>query len=186
MADRYQQFADSPPGRFMVRRLGLPQPTELRRGPELFDGPVLAGGADSVRDVITRIGLSLRQSDQYSGLIFDATRITATHDLRDVYDFFQPAVRDLAPCGRAIVVGSGEGVAQRALEGFVRSLAKELRHGATAQLVYATPGADLESTLRFLLSGRSAYVSGQVIRVGDAVKNAPPDWAHRWPGRPRR
>jgi 3-oxoacyl-[acyl-carrier protein] reductase len=177
MADRYQQFADSPPGRFMVRRLGLPQPAELRRGPELFDGPVLAGGADAVRDVITRIGLSLRQSDQYSGLVFDATRITATHDLRDVYDFFQPAVRDLAPCGRAIVVGSGEGVAQRALEGFVRSLAKEVRHGATAQLVYATPGADLESTLRFLLSGRSAYVSGQVIRVGDARKDAPADWA---------
>src|SRR3954471_1675035 len=118
MADRYQQFADSPPGRFMVRRLGLPQPAELRRGPELFDGPVLAGGADSVRDVITRIGLPLRQSDQYSGLIFDATRITATRDLRDVYDFFQPAVRDLAPCRRAIVVGRDETPthpAQRAL-----------------------------------------------------------------------
>jgi 3-oxoacyl-[acyl-carrier protein] reductase len=180
MVDRYQQFADSPPGRFMVRRLGLPQPADLRRGPELFDGPVLAGGADSVRDVITRIGLPMRQSDRYSGLIFDATRIAATRDLRDVYDFFQPAVRDLAPCGRAIVVGRDEiptHPAQRALEGFVRSLAKEVRHGATAQLVYATPGADLESTLRFLLSGRSAYVSGQVIRVGDAVKNAPADWA---------
>jgi 3-oxoacyl-[acyl-carrier protein] reductase len=176
MADRYQQFAESPPGRFMVRRLGLPQPAELRRGPELFDGPVLVGGADTVRDVITRIGLPLRQADQYSGLIFDATRITATRDLRDVYDFFQPVVRDLAPSGRAIVLGNGEGVAQRALEGFVRSLGKELRHGATAQLVYATSGADLESTLRFLLSGRSAYVSGQVIRVGDAVKNAPAEW----------
>src|ERR1044072_9084112 len=176
MADRYQQFADSPPGRFMVRRLGLPQPAELRRGPELFDGRVLVGGADSVRDVITRIGLPMRRSERYSGLIFDATRVTSTRDLREVYDFFQPVVRDLAPSGRAIVVGNGEGVAQRALECFVRSLAKEVRHGATAQLVYATPGADLESTLRFLLSGRSAYVSGQVIRVGDAVKNTPADW----------
>ena len=176
MADRYQQFADSPPGRFMVRRLGLPQPAELRRGPELFDGPVLVGGADSLRDVITRIGLPVRRSERYSGLIFDATRVSSTRDLRDVYDFFQPVVRDLAPSGRAIVVGNGQGVAQRALEGFVRSLAKEVRHGATAQLVYATPGADLESTLRFLLSGRSAYVSGQVIRVGDAVKNTPASW----------
>jgi 3-oxoacyl-[acyl-carrier protein] reductase len=176
MADRYQQFADSPPGRFMVRRLGLPQPAELRRGPELFDGPVLVGGADSVRDVITRIGLPVRRSERYSGLIFDATRVRSTRDLRDVYNFFQPVVRDLAPSGRAIVVGNGEGVAQRALEGFVRSLAKEVRHGATAQLVYATPGADLESTLRFLLSGRSAYVSGQVIRVGDAVKSTPASW----------
>jgi 3-oxoacyl-[acyl-carrier protein] reductase len=152
---------------------------ELRRGPELFDGPVLVGGADSVREVITRIGLPMRLADQYSGLIFDATRLTATRDLRDVYDFFQPVVRELAPCGRAIVVGRNEipaHPAQRALEGFVRSLGKELRHGATAQLVYATPDADLESTLQFLLSGRSAYVSGQVIRVGDAVRNAPADW----------
>jgi 3-oxoacyl-[acyl-carrier protein] reductase len=176
MADRYQQFADSPPGRFMIRRLGLPQPTDLRRGPALFDGPVLVGGAASVRDVITRMGLETRTAEQYSALIFDATRLTATRDLRDAYDFFGPAIRDLAPSGRAIVVGSGEGVAQRALEGFVRSLGKEVRHGATANLVYATPEADLESTLRFLLSGRSAYVSGQVIRVGDAVRNVPDDW----------
>jgi 3-oxoacyl-[acyl-carrier protein] reductase len=176
MADRYQQFADSPPGRFMIRRLGLPQPAELRRGPELFDGPVLVGGATSVREVITRIGLDSRTAEQYSALIFDATELTATRDLRDAYDFFQPVIRDLAPSGRAIVVGNGEGVAQRALEGFVRSLGKEVRHGATANLVHASPEADLESTLRFLLSGRSAYVSGQVIRVGDAVKNAPADW----------
>src|SRR5215510_7159242 len=109
MADRYQQFADSPPGRFMVRRLGLPQPAELRRGPELFDGPVLVGGAASVRDVITRIGLPLDGSEPYSALIFDATRLSAIRDLRDAYDFFQPVVRELAPSGRAIVIGNGDG-----------------------------------------------------------------------------
>ena len=177
MADRYQQFVDSPPGRFMTRRLGLPQPAPLRRGPDLFDGPVLVGGGSVVREVLARIGAHvLDNADEYDALIFDATRIAATRDLRDVYTFFQPAIRSLAPSGRAIVVGSGEGVAQRALEGFVRSLGKEVRAGATAQLVYAAPEADLESTLRFLLSGRSAYVSGQVIRVRAAVKNAPRDW----------
>jgi 3-oxoacyl-[acyl-carrier protein] reductase len=177
MADRYQQFVDSPPGRFMTRRLGLPQPATLRRGPELFDGPVLLGGAGTVRESLTRIGAHVQDhADTYDAVIFDATRVTATRDLRDVYDFFQPAVASLAPSGRAIVVGSGEGVAQRALEGFVRSLGKEVRHGATAQLVCAEHDADLESTLRFLLSGRSAYVSGQVIRVKAAVKNAPADW----------
>ena len=35
---------------------------------------------------------------------------------------------------------------------------------------------DLESTLRFLLSGRSAYVSGQVIRVGERSAHVPDDW----------
>jgi 3-oxoacyl-[acyl-carrier protein] reductase len=177
MADRYQQFVDSTPGRFMTRRLGLPQPAPLRRGPELFDGPVLVGGGTKVRDVLTRIGAHVQDhADEYDALIFDATRLAGTRDLRDVYNFFQPVIRSLAPSGRAIVIGTGDGVAQRALEGFVRSLGKELCAGATAQLVYAEPEADLESTLRFLLSGRSAYVSGQVIRVREAVKNAPEDW----------
>jgi 3-oxoacyl-[acyl-carrier protein] reductase len=177
MTDRYQQFADSPPGRFMIRRLGLPQPAPLRRGPDLFDGPVLLGGGDSLRAVLTRIGADVQDhADSYDALIFDATRVASTRDLRDVFDFFQPVVASLAPSGRAIVVGTGDGVAQRALEGFVRSLGKEVRHGATAQLIYAEPDADLESTLRFLLSGRSAYVCGQTICVRAAVKNAPTDW----------
>ena len=177
MADRYSKFVDTPPGRFVVRRLGLPQPSPLRRGPDLFDGPVLVGGGGTVREVLTRIGAQVQDhADEHDALIFDATRVASTRDLRDVFDFFQPVIRSLEPSGRAIVVGTGEGVAQRALEGFVRSLGKELRAGATAQLIYAEPDADLESTLRFLLSGRSAYVSGQVIRVRAAVTNAPADW----------
>jgi 3-oxoacyl-[acyl-carrier protein] reductase len=175
MADRYQQFVDSPPGRFMVRRLGLPQPAPLRRGPALLDGPILLGGALDTRDLLARLGFEIRpDAEQYAALIYDASRITRTSELRDVYEFFHPAMAQLRPSGRLIVLGSGEGVAQRALEGFVRSAGKEVRHGATANLVYAAAGADLESTLRFFLSGRSAYVSGQVIRV-DATPADPPD-----------
>jgi 3-oxoacyl-[acyl-carrier protein] reductase len=47
------------------------------------------------------------------------------------------------------------------------------------QLVYVAPGAEdqLDSTLRFLLSPRSAYVSGQVVRVGAGVSPTPEiDW----------
>ncbi len=74
--------------------------------------------------------------------------------------------------------GRRQAVAQRALEGFVRSAAKELRQGATGQLVYVAPGgeANAESTLRFLLSAKSAYVSGQVIRIGAGEKRDPLDW----------
>jgi 3-oxoacyl-[acyl-carrier protein] reductase len=175
MADRYQQFADSPPGRFMVRRLGLPQPSELQRGPAFVEGPVLAEGALRLPpglDVHDRV----RDGVRYGALIYDATGVARTADLRGVYDFFHDTIRQLAPSGRLVVVGTGEGVAQRALEGFVRSAGKEVRAGATAQLVYASKDADLESTWRFLLSGRSAYVSGQVIRVGPAVRDAPADW----------
>jgi 3-oxoacyl-[acyl-carrier protein] reductase len=54
-----------------------------------------------------------------------------------------------------------------------------VRRGATAQLIYVAPGAEgqLESTLRFFLSAKSAYVSGQVVRIGSPL--APweaPDW----------
>ena len=161
----------------MVRRLGLPQPTPLRRGSDLFDGPVLLGGTLGTRDTLERLGFEIRpDAERYSALIFDASRITRTRELREVYDFFSDTIRQLAPSGRLIVIGSGDGVAQRALEGFVRSAGKEVRHGATANLVYAAPGADLESTLRFLLSGRSAYVSGQVIRVGAAPADTPGAW----------
>jgi len=47
------------------------------------------------------------------------------------------------------------------------------------QLVYVAQGAEkeIDSTLRFLLSARSAYVSGQVIRVGKGVAPLPEiDW----------
>jgi 3-oxoacyl-[acyl-carrier protein] reductase len=187
MADRYQQFADSPAGRFMVPRLGLPQPVPLRRGPALVDGPVLLGGGDRLRGLLERIGLDVRdrasEGDRYGALVLDASRIVRTADLRELYDFFHPVIRSLAPSGRLVVVGTGDGVAQRALEGFVRSAGKEVRHGATAQLVYAAPDADLESTMRFLLSGRSAYVSGQVVRVGEAVPDAPADWSRPLDGK---
>ncbi len=188
MADRYQQFADSPPGRFMVRRLGLPQPTPLQRGPAFVGGPVLVGGdgpwVEPIRRVLAACGIpQAGDAESYGALVLDASGIERSGDLRAAYDFFHPAIRSLAPCGRLLVVGSGDSVAQRALEGFVRSAAKEVRHGATAQLVHAEPEADLESTLRFLLSGRSAYVSGQVIRVGGAVPDAPEHWSRPLDGK---
>jgi 3-oxoacyl-[acyl-carrier protein] reductase len=80
-------------------------------------------------------------------------------------------------------------VAQRAIEGFTRSVAKEIgAKGSTAQLVRVAIGGEgaTESTLRFLLSARSAYVDGQVIEVGpldegDVVE--PGDWERPLAGR---
>jgi 3-oxoacyl-[acyl-carrier protein] reductase len=98
-----------------------------------------------------------------------------------------PVIRSLRPSGRVIVLGSepsvtdpAQAAAQQALEGFVRSVGKEARHGTTAQLVRLAPGAEtaMESTLRFLLSARSAYVSGQVINVSAAAVPEVADWEH--------
>jgi 3-oxoacyl-[acyl-carrier protein] reductase len=111
----------------------------------------------------------------FKALVFDASGIRSSEQLVQAYAFFHPTIRRLRPCGRVIVLGTApehvaepqEAIAQRALEGLVRSIAKEVGRGATGQLVYVAPGAEgqLESTLRFLLSPKSAYVSGQVVRI---------------------
>ena len=63
----------------------------------------------------------------------------------------------------------------QALDGISRTVGKELRKGATANLVQVgadvTPAA-LASTLGFLLQGRSAFVDGQTWRV--TAVDAPP------------
>ena len=72
----------------------------------------------------------------------------------------------MQPSGRVIVLGGG----RRALEGFTRSLGKEIgpSRGATVNLIHVEEGAEdqLGATLRFFLTPRSAYVSGQVAHVG--------------------
>jgi 3-oxoacyl-[acyl-carrier protein] reductase len=123
---------------------------------------------------------------RWKALVFDATGISHSGELRELWAFFHPTIRRLAPSGRLIVLGTPpedcsaprEATAQRALEGFVRSAAKEVRYGATADLVYVSPGSEerLGSTLRFFLSPRSAYVSGQVARVGEGREVPEIDW----------
>jgi 3-oxoacyl-[acyl-carrier protein] reductase len=100
---------------------------------------------------------------KFKALVFDATGIETSSDLVELQRFFHPTIRRVLPSGRVIVFGGGK----RALEGFTRSLGKEIGRGATVQLVHVEPGAEdgIGSTLRFLLSPRSAYVSGQVVRV---------------------
>jgi len=191
MTDRYQQFARSGLGRQIVRRLGLPNPTPLRRyrdGQPALDGPALVGGAGRMVDTVQSVvkDLDVTEGERPGALIFDATDLDDPARLRGLYDFFHPVIRTINTCGRVIVLGTppkGSGrdaVAQRALEGFTRSVGKELSRGATVQLVYVEPGheAAAESTLRFLLSAKSAFVDAQVIRVGthggDTV--VPDDW----------
>ncbi len=186
MSDRYRGFASTSIGQLLVKNLGLPNPTSLERwspGAVLVDGLVVTGGngrvAATLPSMLDDLGIasteSLEEGARAKGLVFDATAITDAADLVALQEFFTPLMRRLDSCPRVVVFGtppelaSGpELIAQRALEGFTRSLGKEIGHGGTVQLVYVAPKAEkaTASTLAFLLSPKSAYVSGQVIRIG--------------------
>ena len=60
MPDRYQSFTQSGPGGFLTKRLGMPQPTRLRRyepGQPLLDGPALLGAAEGGRLIEATAGV---------------------------------------------------------------------------------------------------------------------------------
>ncbi|MEP9383507.1 3-oxoacyl-ACP reductase [Nocardioides sp. KR10-350] len=186
MSDRYQSFTQTPIGKLLVKNLGLPNPTPLERyaaGDPLVKGTVLVGGrgrlAESLPGLLDTLGIATTgtagEGQRFKGLVFDASGLTSSEDLIALQEFFTPVLRSLETCPRVVVIGTppetvkgSERVAQRALEGFTRSLGKEIGRGGTVQLVYVAEGFEQSvlSTLGFLLSPKSAYVSGQVVRIG--------------------
>jgi 3-oxoacyl-[acyl-carrier protein] reductase len=200
--DLFSQVVNSGPGSFLAKQLGVPQPQALRRyraGEPALAGSLLVGGegrvAEPLRSALAddyelvRNNLGGRWADSFGGLVFDATGITTPEGLEALHEFFTPVLRNLGACGRVVVIGTtpdqtgsvDERIAQRALEGFTRSLGKELQRGATIGLVYLAADAKpavtgLESTVRFLLSAKSAYVDGQVFYVGAEDSAPPADW----------
>ncbi|MEC7520795.1 MAG: 3-oxoacyl-ACP reductase [Myxococcota bacterium] len=125
------------------------------------------------------------------GLLFDATGIASPDELKSLHDFFHPLVGRVSRSGRAVILarpqraaarppgGAAAPASQPAHEGFVRSLAKEIgRRGATAHVVYVDEGAEgrAPALLRWLLSPRSAFVSGQPFHLSmEAAKGGGTD-----------
>lgn len=117
-------------------------------------------------------------------LLLDGTGLEGPDALRALYEFFHAWLPRLRANGRVIVLGrppesltnAGRAAAAAALEGFARSIAKEVgRRGSTAHVVYVGEHAHdrAQPLLRFLLSERSAFLTGQPWRVTDQV--AAPD-----------
>ncbi|MFJ4558914.1 3-oxoacyl-ACP reductase [Streptomyces massasporeus] len=180
MADRYLRLTGTAPGRFLTRRLGLPQPAALTRWSA--ERPTLDGGllhltagrsALGLAPVLARTPTGRDGSGRTAAVVLDATGVRDVEALAEVHAALHPVVRSVAASGRVVVLGAPldpadhhQAAAQQALEGFTRSLGKEIGRGRTVNLVRLTDAAAAESTLRFLLSPKSAYVSGQVIEVG--------------------
>jgi 3-oxoacyl-[acyl-carrier protein] reductase len=160
--------------------------------------PQWMGVANQAGLMTGRWGTDGKPGEKVKALVFDATGMEDSSQSDAIYNFFHDAARSVLPCGRVIVLGRPpegcktprQATIQRALEGLTRALAKELKRAIAVQLVYVAEGAEdqLESTLRFLLSPRSAYVSAQVVRVGLPVGPvcAAIDWNQPLAGKKRR
>jgi 3-oxoacyl-[acyl-carrier protein] reductase len=170
----------------LVQRLGVPRIPLLRRyspGQPLLDGPALVGVigagrfAEPIGALLTASGVAEASVDgKVAAVVLDASASRTVDDLAQVEEFLAPTMRRLRPSGRVLLIApepdpddvEAAAVAQ-AFDGLIRSIGKELRAGATANLLVTDPATDpaaLEASVRFFLSARSAYVDGQVVRIG--------------------
>lgn len=175
------------------------------------DGALLLGGEGSLASAVAGFGKRLSDSlfasregqfelprwtaehgPKLKALVFDASQLSRFEQLIELRDFFQPALKGLGQCPRVVILGRAPeslkdpiaASVQRALEGFSRSLGKEIRRGGNVQLLYVGKGgeAQLEGALRFFLSPKSAYVSGQVLRL-NACSEQVKDWTRPLAGK---
>ncbi|HEY2223363.1 3-oxoacyl-ACP reductase [Actinomycetospora sp.] len=173
----------------------VPKLRRWEPGQPLLSGAALLGSATAngrvakgVRAVLTEAGVEVHEdpnapigggssTSKVAAAIVDATGLSSPADLAAIQQFLSPCMRRVGSSGRILVIGDVPAeadrpavrAARRSLEGLVRSAAKEARYGATVNLVHVAEeavGADLESTLRFFLSSRSAFVDGQRVDVG--------------------
>ena len=214
MSDRYIDFVNSSLGQRLVGALGLPSPGRLERWQagrlRPVEGPLLIGGgplaeqvnrfASKLTDAVFSYGAEPLiatpwipgQGPKLKAVVFDASALLHTDQLKQLREFFQPLLRNLEHSAHLVILGRAPETlsdpfaasAQRALEGFSRSLAKELRNASTLQLLYVGEGAEeqLEGALRFFLSPKSAFISGQVLRLTACAAQVQ-DWTRPLAGR---
>lgn len=203
MTDKYTQLVSQGLGKDVAKKLGLPQPVVLRRhepGAPLVTGPVLvsgdSAGADDLATTMLGWGLDVRRNalpkEKLGAIILVLDAVQHPEDLGKPVLTAAASLRDLSPNGRVITISRtsqsarnpGSAAARQGIDGMLRSLAKELRAGATANGILldehldehlATTSPSALGALRFFLSGRSAYVDGQFITVRSTSGSLPND-----------
>lgn len=197
MADKYTQLVNQGLGRNVAKRLGLPQPALLRRyhpGQPLISGPVVIQGdsaaADKLGAELLSWDLDIRRhavpGEKLGAIILVLDEVERPEDLGRTVLGAAASLRDLAPSGRVLTVSRpateagtpAAAAARQGIDGLLRSLAKELRAGATGNGILLAEGVDITSpsalgAVRFFLSGRSAFVDGQFLKISDAGGTLP-------------
>ncbi|MFJ2518197.1 3-oxoacyl-ACP reductase [Cellulosimicrobium cellulans] len=193
MTDSYVQAVNSGFTKTLAKKLGLPRPAVLRRfraGDPLTVGPVLVlGGTPGVRDDADRVAeallawdLDVRQTPddttRWGAVVVVLSGIERPEDASAPVMALSATLRRLAPNGRVVTISRAPAesdspelaAAREGVDGFLRSVAKELRYSATGNGIQVTDDAPVDSpsvlaTLRFFLSARSAFVDGQLLQV---------------------
>lgn len=207
MTDKYTQFVSAGFGKDLAKRLGLPQPAILRRyspTAPLVEGPVLVIGAgDGAQELATALlgwDLDVRRNtgpkDKLGAIVLVVDELNHPEDLSAPMLTLGGVVRSLVKNASVITVSRpaataatpAQSAARNAVDGIVRSLAKELRNGARANGVVLADGVPTTApsalaALRFFLSARSAFVDGQFVTVANTDGVLPADWAKPLAGR---
>ena len=210
MTDRYLTLVNAGVSKQLAKRLGLPRPAPLARfqpGQPLVRGLVLvlggassAADADAVAQTLLGWDLDVRRQptpgDVYGAVVLVLTGLTHPDELSGPVLAVGGALRSLAAGGRIITLSrpaAGDdapavAAGRQAVDGMLRSLAKELRAGSTGNGVLLAAGVEVAApsvlgALRFFLSARSAFVDGQLLRVDTTAGTAPADWAAPLAGR---
>jgi len=130
------------------------------------------------------------ETDEVHGVVLDTTSFEEPGDLDILRQTFRPSVMALQASGRCVLLaGRPQDAADAAqaatwysLDGFIRSLSGEMGHqGVTSNILRVASGAEpnLAGPLRFLLSPRSAFITGQTIWVDGRTLGAGDDPAER-------
>src|SRR5262245_32768862 len=200
MSDWLLDFASDPVGARLLSAFGLPSPTRIARAEGAYGSTPLAGkqivlaaapsgfAEKPLRGAIESAGgvahdvASLAADAKIDVIVFDATGVRRPIEHRALYDLFHPLMRRIASDGRVLVtVGwpqeASDPVAAataRGVEGFVRTLAKEIgRSDAQANLLYLAHASRdrLEGPLRYFCTLHSAYVDGQPLLLGASARS---------------
>lgn len=186
MTDRLLTLANQRWTAPLIRALGLPQPRRLPRQNAPWASDELAArrvlltglsGADSaaLRAALAAAGTVFDADTQPELVLVDLRTLASPGQLQQLHATLQPLAPRMVPGARVLLLAPAQpaspeaAAAVAALDGFTRSLAKEIgRRGATANLLALPHDLDtnaLRPLLEFFGTARSAYVSGQQLRL---------------------
>ncbi len=206
MTDAYTRFVRSTPGKAIAKQLGLPNPPRLPRAadrPEAVLSPAVvlgrSAGADQIAQELLSWGADVRRRfeelRQVGTVVAVLDEIASPAEIGEILLPLAGAMRSLAPGSRIVTISrpaTGEDPARDAarggIEGFVRSLGREVRRGGTANGILVADGVALDApsvlgALRFFCSARSAFVDGQFLTVTSSAGSTVADPAKQLEGR---